>query len=168
MPVDITKNEVNIGEVVYEWELQEYEQPERSARWYWVMGSVAAALLVYAVVSADYLFGLFVALLAIIMFLRTTQAPAAVPFAMTTTGIVLGKKYFRFSELSKFWIIYNPPQTKNLYFSTQSWMKHRLTVPLYDFDPVPVREFLGQYLVEDLEQEEEPFVDQMGRLLGLH
>lgn len=168
MPIDITKNEVNIGEVVYEWELQEYEQPERSARWYWIMGLVGAALFVYAVVSADYLFGLFVALLAIIIFLRTTQAPAAVPFAITTTGVVLGKKYFRFSELSKFWIIYNPPVTKNLYFSTQSWMKHRLIVPLYDFDPMPVREFLGQYLVEDLEQEEEPFVDQMGRLLGLH
>jgi hypothetical protein len=96
------------------------------------------------------------------------QEPMDVYFAITETGINLGKKYYRCNELSNFWLIYNPPEVKNLYFGLNSVVKHRLQVPLLDFDPRPIREYLNQFLTEDLEQEEEPLSDRLARILKIH
>jgi len=167
MPQDITKEGVNIGKIVYQWTVKEYEEHVRDRRWYWLMGIIGGALVIYAIIAANYLFALVIVLFAIILFMHDMVAPIEVPFVLTETGMVLGKKYYRFSELKTFWIIYNPPEIKNLYFSLDSFVKHRLQVPLLDVDPRPIRDFLNQYLQEDLEQEEEPLSDRIGRLFKL-
>lgn len=167
MPQDITKEGVNIGKIVYQWTVKEYEEHDRDRRWYWLMGIIGGALVLYAIIATNYLFALVIVLFAIILFMHDMVAPIEVPFVLTETGMVLGKKYYRFSELKTFWIIYNPPEIKNLYFSLDSFVKHRLQVPLLDVDPRPIRDFLNQYLQEDLEQEEEPLSDRIGRLFKL-
>ncbi|MEK7213463.1 MAG: hypothetical protein AAB678_03450 [Patescibacteria group bacterium] len=168
MPQDITKEEVNLGQVIYQWSVKEYEQYERDGRWYWMMGIPGAALLVYAILAANYLFALVVVLFAIILFMHGIAEPVQVDFAITNTGLVLGRKYYKYNELSDFWIIYTPPEVKNLYFSVRTLTKHRLQISLLDNDPRPIRDYLKQYLVEDLEQEEEPLSDKIGRLFKLH
>jgi len=95
------------------------------------------------------------------------QEPIELFFAITETGIVLGNKYYRYSELANFWVIYNPPEVKTLYFSLNKMVKHRLQVSLDNYDPRPIRDYLGQYLEEDLEQEEEPLSDRFARLFRL-
>lgn len=167
MPQDIIREDVNMGEIVYEWTVKEYDQPERDRRWYIVMGILGAFLLVYAIASANYLFALLIALFGIILFMHDLVAPGDVPFAITETGIVLGKKYYRFSELESFWMIYDPPAVKNLYFSQNNILHHRLTIPLLDNDPRPIREYLNQFVEEDLDQEEEPASDKLARMFRL-
>jgi hypothetical protein len=132
------------------------------------MGGVALLLVGYAFVSANYLFALIIVLFVIILYLHNLQEPLAVPFAITTAGIIVGKKFYRYSELKNFWIIYQPPLVKNLYFTLNQVFRHRLQVPLLDHDPRPIRDYLSQYLSEDLEQEEEPLSDRMARLFKLH
>ncbi|EKD43029.1 MAG: hypothetical protein ACD_72C00496G0003 [uncultured bacterium] len=167
MPKNILKEEVNIGDVQYEWTVKEYEQHERNQRWYWVMGGIGIALAIYGVLAANYLFALITVLFGIILFMQDMVAPMDVYFAITNTGVVIGKKYYRYSELSSFWIIYNPPFTKNLYFGQDNILNHRIQVPLYDYDPMPIREYLALYMEEDLDQEEEPLSERMGRILKI-
>ncbi len=157
-----------MGKVVYEWLVKEYEQYEHSRRWYLIAGLLGSACLVYAIATANYLFALILALFAIVLYLHEMQTPLEVYFAITETGIILGKKYYRYSELSNFWLIYNPPEVKTLYFRLNNFVKHRLQVPLLDYDPRPIRNYLNQFITEDLEQEDEPLSDRMARILKIH
>jgi hypothetical protein len=168
MPINLNKAEANIGGVVFDWEVNEYEKHERNKRWYVITAIVGIALLLYSVISGNYLFALVVVLFGIVLFLQDMQQPMQVSFAVTETGIVVGSTYYPFKEITNYWIIYNPPEVKNIYFTTNSILKHRLQVPLLDIDPRPVREYLNQFLIEDLDQEEEPLSDRLGRMFKLH
>lgn len=167
MPQDLIKQNVNFGEVQYNWAFDEYEKYDRSRRWYWITGLIIAALLIYSAVTANYLFALIVVLFTIILLLQELRQPIQVDFGITDTGIVVGRKYYPYSELEKFWIIYNPPNVKVLYFEPKSAIKHRLHIPLFDIDPQEIRSYLTQYLIEDLDKEEEPLSDRLGRLFKI-
>jgi hypothetical protein len=168
MPINLNKAEANTGGVVFDWEVNEYEKHERNKRWYVITAVIGVALLLYSVISGNYLFALIVVLFGIILFLQDMQQPMQVSFTITETGIVVGNTYYPFKEITNYWMIYNPPEVKNIYFSTSSLLKHRLQVPLLDNDPRPIREYLNQFLVEDLDQEEEPLSDRLGRMFKLH
>ncbi|MBI2037936.1 MAG: hypothetical protein HYT15_03365 [Candidatus Magasanikbacteria bacterium] len=168
MPINLNKQEANTGDLVFSWTVKEYEEHDRSPRWYLVMGLIGAALLLFSVISGNYLFALIVVLFGIILFLQDTQRPMEVFFGVTEAGLIVGDKYYPFKELSKYWIVYNPPEVKNIYFVTTSILKHRLQVPLLDNDPRPVRDFLNQFIVEDVDQEEEPLSDRLGRVFKIH
>ena len=152
---------------MYQWQIKEYSTYDRNARWYVVMGLMGAILVAYGIYAANYLFALIIVLFAIIVYIHDLKEPDELPFVITTTGILLGRKYYRYSELADFWILYNPPEVKNLYFTLNNVVKHRLQVPLFDYDPRPVRAALSQYLSEDLEHEEEPFSDRLARIWQL-
>jgi len=168
MPTNLLKEQVPLGKIAYQWVVKEYERHKRERRWYVTMGILSAAMLIYAVVAGNSLFALIIVLFGIILFLHEMQPPMEVSFAITETGIIIGSKHYRYNELINFWIVYNPPLVKNLYFSSRNFFKHRLQVPLLDYDPRPIRDYLNQFLTEDLEQEEEPLSDRLGRILKLH
>lgn len=167
MPQDIMREDVNTGKIIYEWTVKEYDQPERNRRWYISMGIIAAAFIVYAIIAGNYLFALLIALFGIILFLHDILEPVDVTFAVTETGIILGKKFYRFSELKNFWMIYDPPTVKNLYFGLNGLIRHRLLVPLLDNDPRPIRDYLNQFIEENLDEEEEPSSEKISRMLRL-
>lgn len=167
MPKDLIKENINPGNIVHQWSFKEYEKYVRGRRWYVVMALLAAALIIYAIVSGNYLFALIVILFGIILFLQDMQEPGKMDFAITDLGVVLGTKYYPYSDLDNFWIIYNPPEIKTLYFQTKSAIKHRLNIPLVDVNPIDVRDYLNQFLSEDLKQEEEPLSDRISRLFKI-
>ncbi len=168
MPINLNKQDASTGDLVFSWSVKEYEQHDRGRNWYMIMGAVGIGLLLFSVISGNYLFALIVVLFGIILFLQDTQAPLDVFFAITEAGIVVGDKYYPFKELANYWIVYNPPEVKNIYFVTNNILKHRLQVPLLDIDPRPIRDFLNQFIVEDVDQEEEPLSDRLGRVFKLH
>ncbi|MFA5127852.1 MAG: hypothetical protein WC457_02500 [Patescibacteria group bacterium] len=167
MPQDLLKQNVNLGRVVYNWKINEYEKFDRSRRWYIIVGILAAVLIAYAVYSANYLFALIIVLFGIIIFLQEMNEPTELDFAICDTGIVIGSKFYSYSELEKYWIVYNPPGIKTVYFEPKNVFKHRLSAPLDDIDPVEMRAHLNQYLFEDLDQEDEPLSDRLGRLFKM-
>jgi len=168
MPQDLLKQDVNVGNIAFSWSFNEYEKYNRGKRWYWTMGLLSVALIAFAVYTANYLFALIIVLFGIIIFLQEMNEPMELDFGLTDTGIVLGTKYYAFSELEKYWIVYNPPMVKVLYFEPKSAIKHRLHIPLIDeTDPVVLRDYLNQYLIEDLDKEDEPLSDRLGRMLKI-
>ncbi len=168
MPRDLSRENAPVGDIVYEWEVNEYEKYEHTPRWYLGMIGTALALLGFSLLTGNYLFALVIILFSIVIYLHEAQEPIVVPFTITTTGIILGRKFYRYSELKEFWIIYEPGQVKNIYFSLSSAIKHRLQVPLLDNDPVTIRDHLKKYVSENLAEEEEPLSDRLARVLQLH
>jgi len=153
---------------VHEWTVQEYDRHQRGLLWYILIISAGMILVAYGFMSNNFLFSLIIILSAIILFIQSYQSPAQVLFRITELGVVLGNRFYKYSELKNFYIIYQPPEVKTLFIEPKSGMRPVLRVPLLDEDPLNVREAMNVFLVEDLEKEEEPFTDLFARRWKIH
>lgn len=152
------------GRVLAVWQVPTFEKHSRSLVWYVVFGIFGLALFMYAIVSVNYLFAFILVLIAFIVYVQKHADPELVEFAITSKGIVIGKNAYPFKDIKNFWILYDPPVVKKLYFCFRRAIVPRIMVPLEDQNPLQVRDFLLQFLEEDLEQEEEPISEIFGRL----
>lgn len=154
-------------DVLLGWEFSEYERPERSKKWYLVAGLVAAGLLAYAILAGNYIFGVIIILVALIYFLYDIHESPKVRFAITPAGVRMGRKFIRHRDIAHFWIVYKPGQVAALYLRPARWTIPQLSIPLEGQDPLQVREILLQYVPENLNEEDEPVSDALGRMLKL-
>ncbi|MFB6182090.1 MAG: hypothetical protein ABEJ24_04315 [Candidatus Magasanikbacteria bacterium] len=167
MPEKVTEDTI-IGDIIHEWEISEYEDHDRGPTWIIISSLLGLGLVIFAVWSQNFLFALIIMLLGIIIFLQHNQEPAQIPFAITELGIVVGNKFYPYGELDAFFIVYEPPKIKKLYFETESKIKPLVHIPLKEQNPVEVRETLKGYIPEDLDREEEPLSDFLAREWKLH
>lgn len=154
------------GKVFFSWEFSEFPRHERSSNWYLIAGVVLGGLVLFAVLNSNMLFALvlIIASLAMILIYRNNKE---IEFQITEDGIVVDNQFHDYKTISNFFIIYQPPEVKVLYFEPKSILSPRMPVSLEDQDPVKIREILRQYLEEDIEQEDEPVSDQATRLFKL-
>ncbi|PIY93063.1 MAG: hypothetical protein COY69_03600 [Candidatus Magasanikbacteria bacterium CG_4_10_14_0_8_um_filter_32_14] len=168
MPKKIEEN-LNIGEVLHEWNIPEYEQHERNKAWYIIMGLIGFALITYSLLSSNFLFSLILILFIIIIFLQAYQDPIVIPFLITDLGVIINDRFYSYSELDEFYIIYNPEEDlKMLYIETVGNFTPRLRLPLMDNDPNEIRITMRSFIEENIEKEQEPFSDMIGRKWRLH
>ncbi len=167
MPKNID-NQTLIGSHLHEWTIPEYEQHNRGILWYVLTISVGIIFVLYGLFSDNFIFSLIIILAAIIVFLQSHQDPLQVSFKITELGLVVGNRFYDYSELDDFYIIYNPPEVKTLFFSTKSIARPTIRIPLLDQNPLQVRESLQNFLDEDLEKEEEPKSDLLARRWKIH
>jgi len=159
---------ISIGDVLHEWTIQQYEQHERGTIWYILVLSLGLLLVFYGVFTGNFLFSLIIILSGIIIFLQAHQTPLQVPFKITDLGVVIGGKFYGYSEFENFYIIYNPPHTKTLFLDTKSVWQPAIRVPLLDINPIEIKHSLREFLSEDLEKEEEPLADRAARNWKMH
>ena len=159
---------------IHQWEFAEYPAHQRSALWYIVAGALSAALLVWATLTQNYLFGLIVVLFVFIMMLHDARSPKQMTFAITGQGLRLGfrdepesQRVIRWRDLQSFWMVYEPPEVKSLYFHYRTFWSPHLYIPLEGQDPVKVRRTLKKYLEEDESRQHEPIADVLRRVLRL-
>lgn len=167
MPQIINENTL-IGEILHEWTIQEYEKHERGAPWYVIMVLLGLGLVAYALFTGNFLFALIIILFAIILFLQSHQEPAQVRFQITDLGVVVGGRFYPYSELEEFYLIYNPPEVKTLFLRPKSALRPLLRIPLLDKNPIEVKHALREFLPENLEKEEEPLSDKIARNWRIH
>jgi len=158
----------SIGDVLHQWTILEYEKHERGTLWHILMLSTGIALVVYGLLSDNFLFALIIILFSIIMFLQANQEPQQISFGITELGVIVGNRFYAYSEFESFHIIYQPPSVKTLFFETRSVFRPTLRVPLLDVNPVDIRFTLSEYISEDLTKEEEPLSDTAVRNWKIH
>jgi len=155
------------GLILLEWEFNDRPQYQRGRLWYSVMLTIGAGLLLYALVSANFLFALIVVMFALVIYVSTIFEPSKLRFAVTEDGLDIGADFVPFRDLDKFWFYYDPPEIKSLYLEFRDTLRPRMRVDLGDQNPNKVREALAKFVREDLEQVDEPFSDILGRILKL-
>lgn len=154
------------GEVFFHWQFDEFTRHQRSGGWYIWAGIIVVTLVGYSIFSSNFLFGLItiIAALTILMFHRNNEK---IDFKITQDGIFVNDKFYNYDSLINFYIIYNPPTVKSLYFEPKSFLQPRIPIFLADQDPLKIREVLLQYLEEDIDREDEPVSEQTSRILKL-
>jgi len=166
MPDEKEKQDIDYGTILAEWTFREFPLHSRGALWYFSAGLALILLLVYAVISGNFLF-LVVIILSSALFFVLQKSAREIMFQIYEDGISIGGKFYSYSDIENFWIIYNPPEVKNLYFRFKSSFVPLVVIPLEDMNPVAVRSALLEYLEEDIEKEDEPTLDTISRLLKL-
>ncbi|MDO8559793.1 MAG: hypothetical protein Q7S23_02015 [bacterium] len=156
-----------IGRVIVQWQCDDGTQQPRSHRWYVIAGVVAVLLIAYGVWMGDFLFSGLLVLFGLTYGLMRRQPSKTMSFAITDNGVAAGRTFYSYQELKRFWIIYQPPEVKNLYLEFRNPFKPYLPLPLGSQNPVTARHALLDYLSEDLRREDEPVLDQISRLLKL-
>jgi hypothetical protein len=162
----MTEEQQEKGNIILGWEIPEYEKYERGKRWYVWAGIVFGLMLIYALYTVNFLFVVILVLAAVIIVLRTVSEPIKVEFAIFEDGVGVGSKFYQWKDIDSFYIIYEPPEVKNLYFNPKG-LRSRISIPLLKQNPLKVREVLLKYLLEDLEEEQEPLSEAYSRMLKL-
>ncbi len=163
--IETQEQEPDYGEVFVAWDFYEHETQERGRWWYIIAVVVVLILLGYSYFDHNFLLAVIVVLTILIFVISELRGPDFHTFAITEDGLLAGPQFFPYVELNNFFIIYQPPAVKALYFDPKSILRPHIGIPLGDQDPNEIRELLLNYLPEDLEKEEEPTSDFLGRLL---
>jgi len=149
------------------WEILEYPKYDRGRSWYIAMGVLGGGLLIYSIISANFLFALIIIMFALVTYLASVSEPKQIKFAITDNGIRIGRSFYLYRDISRFWFIYEPPQVRALYFEFKNSLRPRVTVDLGAMNPNQVRQVLGRFVREDFNEDDEPFSDFVGRVLKI-
>ena len=156
------------GKIIKSWTFPEYVKYNHSRRWYITAFIIFIALIFYNFKTDNFLFIIILVMLALIIVKSHKKKPIKIKFSITESGIILNNTFYDYNNnLNKFWIVYNPPEVKKIYFEFKNMLRTHLIIPITDQSPLDLRDILLEYLDEDLEKEGESTAEALGRLLKL-
>lgn len=164
---DSIDNSIDPGKTLMNWKFFEYEEYHREKSWYIMAAIISGGFLVYAIWVLNYLFALIIIITDLIILIQITRKPSKIDFKITEQGIIIGNSFYPYRNLNNFWIIYNPPKSKSLYFSFKATLRPDITIPLENKNPLRVRDLLLENVDEDLSKEEESTSEQIRKFLKL-
>jgi len=160
----------NIGNPLFFWKVSLQENIDRNHYWYTAVGLISFILIAISLLSdtKNYIFAILIILFTIILVLQHNRGEEKVIFVIGEKGIGIGKKWYAYEELKHFAIIHKPENNiKNIYFDFKQILKHQLSIPLYNNNPLQIRENLLKYLEEDTKRTDEPISERITRTLKL-
>jgi len=164
MPEEIKKEDR--GRVLASWTFPEYIKHKRTAGWYiWAL-ILIAGLLFYSFWTANFLFAVMVIVVFMIVVFHNLREPYILECIIFEDGLQISSKFHVWSDIKKFWVVYQPPEVKTLYFNFKG-LTPTISVDLGDQNPVQIRELLLKYLKEDLTQDKELAGDELSRWLKI-
>ncbi|MFH1233642.1 MAG: hypothetical protein V1649_03265 [Patescibacteria group bacterium] len=159
---------MDYGKIFASWKIPEYEKRDRTKSWYIIASVVSLLLLAYSFFSGNFLFAIIIVTVAMIIILHDGQNPGLLSFSLTEEGIIIGRKFYDYDEIKDFAIVYKPKlEVKNIYFEFKTVVRPRLSIPLENMNPLPIRENLLKYLPEDLERTDQPLSESLAKLFRL-
>jgi hypothetical protein len=154
------------GQILLSWETWDLPPVERSTRWYAISAVIGLGMIIYSLLTANFLFALIIVMFAVILLMRDLRKPTRVTMAITTEGIAYHHDFFPYKTIRDFAIIYEPP-VSNLYISFKSRVTPTLSISLEDLDPNIVREQLLPFVFENLDRDNESLTDTLSRVYKL-
>lgn len=167
MAEEQTQTKAHHGKRFFSWTFPEFEVHTRGVWWYIIASFVVAGFMIYAILSQTYLFAVIIAISAFVFLVRMQRKPQLVTFTITEDGLEVHETFYPYKDLKSFWIIYEPPEVKKVYFEFKSGIRPMLAIPLESQNPVAIRETLLSYIEEDTKREEELFSDVLQRKLKM-
>lgn len=156
------------GNGLVSWEIPEYDRHDREKSWYIKASLIALVLVIYSFLTANFLFAIIIIVAALVVIMNDSRESEKIVFSITDDGVVVGSRFYDYDDINNFSVIYKPKLgVKNLYFEFKSLFRHRLSIPLEDMNPLPIRENLLKYLPEDLERTDQPLSEGLARWFKL-
>ncbi len=149
------------------WEIMEFHKHERSHSWYLAWAVFLIFFLIYGLWTANYLLPIILLLAAWAFYWREKREPEVLLCEINGAGLKVGAVEYPWKKIINFWIVYNPPEVKSVFFHVKG-LQPIIALPLMNVNPLELRERLRLFLPEDFEREGEPLSHFLGRKLKLH
>lgn len=154
--------------IFLEWQFKEFNKRQRPMRWWLGATVVWLGLCAWAIFSQhSFLFVLVLLFGAIIFVTIERREPDTLVGRITSDGIEVDDHLYAYEDVEKFYIVYRPPMVKTLFLVRRS-LGPIIGIPLDNQNPSEVKRVLAPRLKEEIEQINEPLLDQIARILGLH
>ena len=135
--------------IAFSWETSEYEFKEKRKDWYWIVGTVALALIVLAVILQNYLFAFLIAIGAFLMIHLAAKEPLSLPVEISEHGIKVYNEVYTYDTIFNFWITYNKKNEPLLLLLTDRRVSPVISLTINaDIDSMELREYLLNFIEE--------------------
>lgn len=162
----IAHAEIHRERVLHSWTGPEYEHNEKTIFWFIAAGIVALALAIYGIVSGGWSFSLAIVAFCAAYYAFHRHLPERVEIKITNHGVWVGRHFFNYAKLRKFWIVSDAPFVERLYLRAKVHFHPDIVVSIARQNPVVIRNALREHIPE-WEEGDEPFTDTLVRLFRL-
>ncbi len=162
---DVPQKPINRGTVLLRWKVPEYLYHKKGPIWKAVAIFCVIGFIIYGILTHSYPFSVVVGLFAGVYFL-THKEPKIIEIQVTDMGVAVDHRFYEYSNIRNFWIIYRPGVVENINFRVTKNVIKELSVLLGDQDPAELREILSRF-VPEISGKDESFVDLLSRKLKL-
>ncbi len=152
--------------VVFSWTAPTFKKSEKTIRWYSVALVLIIALIGYSAWQNDwFVIGVTIVVSAIMFWYIRTINPTDVEYKITPIGLYLDDKFYPFSEIHSFWMVYNS-SVKNLYLTFRKKYLPSVIINIENIDPILLKGYLLRKIPEQ-EDRGENIIDKLIRTLRL-
>ncbi|GEM_PF-4026189 len=166
------------GPILHQWSFEEFEHHHHSIVWKVI---VAVLLLTGIGLSAwqrNITLSFLLLSVGVVLIAREFQGPEMMRVLIREGALELlfedhhnegrsATTVIPWEQFRHFWMIYQPPDVRYMYFHFTSALQPRLKIPLVEENPVEIRETLRRFLEEDLENTNEPITDALARVFKI-
>ncbi len=166
------------GPILHQWSFEEFEHHHHSIIW-----RIGATLLLgsgigFALWQHNITLAFLLVSVGVVLVAREFQGPETMRVRIREGALELlfedhhneGREpttVIPWDQFRHFWMIYQPPDVRHMYFHYTSAVKPRLRIPLAEENPVEIRETLRRFLEEDLQHTNEPITDALARVFKI-
>ena len=146
-----------------QWEAYEYNHKEKSSDWFWAFGILSFSATATAVIFNNVIFAIFITLSAFTLSIYAARKPSLIKIEINGKGIVIGKYFYPYQNIEKFWISEKQLDNTLIIKSTKKTLPY-ITTSIQQIDPEEIRDYLSRRIKE--EEMNEPFVQMIMEYLG--
>jgi len=153
------KNENNDSETSADsdevnWRIEEPDLTPKTIEWFWALGILALAFIVFSILLKNYLLIIIVVLAVFIVFSNKNKKPELINFRLDNDGLYIERKFYPYDSFESFWIFpAHDDKERKLALRSKRHLAPLLTAPFYNTDEKKIRKILEKYLTESEEQE---------------
>ncbi|MEK7178053.1 MAG: hypothetical protein AAB721_00100, partial [Patescibacteria group bacterium] len=97
-------SETNFDFSEINWEIEEPDFTPKTIEWFWALGILALALIVFSILLKNYLLIIIVALAIFIIYSSKNKKPDFINFRLNNDGLYIEYKFYSYDGFESFWI----------------------------------------------------------------
>lgn len=140
---------------LFEWDGKEYASEERGADWYWALGIVTVAAALVAILFSNVLLALVILAGASTVALQAAKHRRTHHFSILDNGIAIDDNLYLYEDMRDFAILEYLDESlpDALSIKTNHLLAPHLLIPIHDYDPVTIYEYITNHLPEGRHEE---------------
>lgn len=172
--VELQKN-INLAEepkqglsnkVVLSWDAPNFQKNDKTIKWYLVALGLITLLIAYSAWQRDWFVIVITIIVSAVLFWYIHSVnPRNVGYRVTPIGFYVDEKFYPFSEMHSFWMVYNE-SVKNIYIAFNKKYLPSLIINVEAVDPIILKGYLLKKIPEQ-EDRGESLADKLTRVIGL-
>ncbi len=147
-------SEASTGSDEVNWKIEEPNFMPKTTEWFWALGILALALIVFSILLKNYLLIIILALAIFIIYSSKNKKPELINFRLDNDGLYIENKFYPYDSFESFWIFEaHADKERELALRSKRHLSPLLIVPFHNNDEPQIRKIIAKYLTESEEQE---------------